>query len=1284
MKYLKHCLALLGLLTVLSAFPGTVNYTGNGTTARNMDDPANWDGALDDSADLVVDKTVLYAKGATELVFSTDLSVRSLTLTGFSAVDLFVNSGAKTLTLGEGGLVSDAVALCLNCRVVCSASQTWKVSGLATYFTIGGTSDRTLTISQETATANKNIVHRNSPQFPGSLVYHSIYKDSQIWACGNDKWAQNVTCETGAQDYKVFICPNARVRWRNLIPGNYSFGRNFYVHGWTSANGGDDSKLGEGMIVIDDSVSAGFGRTPFNQMGAGIEVATGGTFTPSTDTWMLGQYWSGGNHGLGSRFLVSGGTATVKRFNVGGTAKDNYSKAYDADRVVEVSSGTLTLTYSASVGGTETGYTDAGRNPAPYCQMLVGGGTVNVAPNQSSGKYADEGYGLNIAAYQNKILNWDNYKEMPTTPGVYTQTGGVVTAARVLFGAHAYCEGYGGKNGYLPALYDGFGLFDLRGGTFNLGFGQTFIGFGLGRNWNAAVSKNWTTGAELDDGVGSATGPAVGDSSYKIALAGGTLNVNVAFANTLAMTVPANGAGATLQTETSFVQNAPLAGHGTLRKAGAGLLKLTDACRFRGSLAVAEGAVILAGTNLVADAVSDDCCIWTADDAVQGLAEGDDVTEWTDSTGTYTAVLDDTGDASTGNKAPRAKLNTMNGHAALEFWRSGDTENYTHWNTNAAMIIKSNPLKGCTEFSMVAVLRPHRGGNGDGKTSDGLFASKTVLGTVYGNSAFALQHPGNINNRFCLTATQGNSGLMWVTSGTADDYQFKLDQTSVIIATMSGNKMTLSIDGRRDELTLPGDAADFPRIEGNTMFGICRNTWCGGPQRGFTGDIAEIRIYRNRALSAREENALAYSLLKKYDGSAGRLSDLYVVEAGRGDGGFADDLKPEAAVPEGPVADTVWSASDIVGYGEPGKEPELVAASMGGKDVARFDGTQFARVPKSTSPLSEIGEFTVQVVFRTVFDGVGGKNGDTGLGLVSTKQITDKSRNDFAMTFNRHGAIGCDIGNYNATFGDQKYLSYKPCHLNDGEGHVAVFGFSKSSKKLHRMTDGMYLLSKDSVSSASRSGYDVLIGALTPTNGFFKGDIAEIRVWTRALTRAEMLAASEKAASDYGFRLLAKEAFAADGLAHGLGATNITVAAGAKLLLPRSATAPLTLGAGQSISGEGVVAGTLKLGPGGVLDAAGDVLSKIENLVLAGGTVKIGAANQQTLAVHDLDVAAGGTLRVVGTLADKRSFLVYDSLVGDPSALTVVSDSGRVEVVNDVANKRLIAKPLRGLLLIVR
>ena len=50
----RSCISAVVLSAASMAFAATVNYTGNGTEARMISDPANWDGTVDETADLVV------------------------------------------------------------------------------------------------------------------------------------------------------------------------------------------------------------------------------------------------------------------------------------------------------------------------------------------------------------------------------------------------------------------------------------------------------------------------------------------------------------------------------------------------------------------------------------------------------------------------------------------------------------------------------------------------------------------------------------------------------------------------------------------------------------------------------------------------------------------------------------------------------------------------------------------------------------------------------------------------------------------------------------------------------------------------------------------------------------------------------------------------------------------------------------------------------------------------------------------------------------------------------
>lgn len=1284
MKCLKKSIAALFLLTAVTAFSGTVNYTAtSATNPADISDPVNWDGTVDETADLVISKSVLDGKSVTHLTLGGSISAHSLTLTGFSAVERFINpsSSSHSITLGEGGLSSDVLMFHPNCRVTTTASQTWYVRGLVTHYAISGVADQTLTISQENAEKSANIIHRVSPQYAGTLVYSKIYKDSNIWACGNDKWAQNVTCEQGLVDYKVFICPNARVRWRTLIPGSYTFGRNFYLNDWKKDNGGDETKLGQGMIVIDDNVGTLTSRNPFNMMGAGFEIADGGTFRFTQAIFGLGQFWSGGDLNTPTAFAVTGGSATIdKGLWIGLVSRDNYSDTVNGDKVVTISDGTVTVGEGARVGGAETAYVKNNavslQNPAPYCALNVEGGALNLSSTAGAAAYKTASHGLSIDSYECKINNYSNAEELPTAPGMYVQTGGVVTAARVMFGSTGSYN-----SGVTPALGDGFGVFDLRGGTFNLGNATAgCLGFDLGYNWNSPVSTNLATGAVTEDAVGY-------ESSYKIALGGGKLVVeNGDVRNELSVVVPNHGEAFELNTTKIFSQNAPLWGHGTLKKTGAGTVFLTDACRFEGSLDVREGMLAVLSEDFGAEPETSDCVVWRADDLVQaGKADGASIDSWWDGAHTYEATEDDSESEFTAHKLPLLRTNRMNGHAALEFWRS---ENKS---TNAALIVKSNPVKGCTNFTVAVVLNPPTGvsGNGDGVSWNGILYSKTILGTIVGNNCFALQHPGNIQNRFVMAASYvGGAGSQWVTAGETDGYRFVNDRPCVLIATLSGNKMSFSMDGHYEELTVTSDAANYPRhLNSDKAFGICRSMVDNGQQRGFVGDIAEIRIYRDRALTRCEHNALCASLMRTYANDRVRDEDVFVQCTASGAGGYAYNFTAEAPVATGPTPDVKWTAGDIVSLaGGAADAPTEVENVLNGKAVARFDGTQKVTVPAASSPFSNVGSFTAVVVFRTTAETEDAKVFDSGLGLLSTKQAT--SEKDLHLSLKRHGAIAGAVGESDSN--NRHNFEYKPCGLNDGEAHVVVFGYEQAAASvnlIHMMTDGRYQSKVlGTTAQPARGSFDLLIGARKATEGFFAGDIAEIQVFKSILSTNDMMKVSAKAAQDYAFQLLGKGKYDVSKLAgRGLGAKEISVAADAMLILPRSSSAPLTLTSGRTLTGAGTVSGTVKLGSGGVLDATVVAFSKIDNLVLAGGTVAFDAENPQILSVGDLDITVGGTLSVKGTLASNVAFISYDTLTGDLSNLTAVSETGgELKVINDSANRQLIIKPRMGLMLIVR
>jgi hypothetical protein len=64
--------------------------------------------------------------------------------------------------------------------------------------------------------------------------------------------------------------------------------------------------------------------------------------------------------------------------------------------------------------------------------------------------------------------------------------------------------------------------------------------------------------------------------------------------------------------------------------------------------------------------------------------------------------------------------------------------------------------------------------------------------------------------------------------------------------------------------------------------------------------------------------------------------------------------------------------------------------------------------------------------------------------------------------------------------------------------------------------DGAIVASQSSLCPEARGNYPFQIGAMTPTSYFFNGDIAEIQLYNRALTPAEIIRTDENLAATYG------------------------------------------------------------------------------------------------------------------------------------------------------------------------
>ena len=448
---------------------------------------------------------------------------------------------------------------------------------------------------------------------------------------------------------------------------------------------------------------------------------------------------------------------------------------------------------------------------------------------------------------------------------------------------------------------------------------------------------------------------------------------------------------------------------------------------------------------------------------------------------------------------------------------------------------------------------------------------------------------------------------------------------SVAIVSMSGNRVVYNFNNSFTNRTFETITGNFnPRfMNGNTKYPLyfgtsdvdgssCQAVRC------FGGYLYEVRFYKGRALTEAETRSVMDELTRKYH-KAARADDFLLASNGPAAASFADTR----TAPATKAADADWSPEfmdeTFNAWDANYNKPELVLDACNGKSALRFDAARntVLKVPAGANqdPIAGCQQFAVAIVFRTTTEGTGLADGSTGTGLYSS-MLAGYGHNsgcaNAAVTFREYGAVG----GYLATNHDGGSLvnPRKPCRLNDGLPHVAVFtgDASQGAKTFRLMVDGVYTENTLGYGVAW-PGYDSnrphVIGALRAGVGHFTGDIMGIAFWKSLLTEEEMLAICRKAAFDYDFNLKERRAFEmADLASRGISATNYTVAAGATLRMPLSATAPFTLGAGVTLAGDGAFEGSYRFGAGALLDFA-TLPAGIEDVQVAdGATVRFAAA----------------------------------------------------------------------------
>ena len=1261
---------LVAAIVGSTAFAGEIAFDGGPEgTGLELTAAENWDGDVLPGADDVA--VIPIGSEAKTLTMATDWSVKGLKFTSPSAKLTIGADSTTTLTIGADGIVvptsqSNANGLEFNVKLATSSDQTWNLGKqiLGTYATISG--DDVLVI-----TNLYNATHYAAPRYDGSIKYYgTVNAASTLSYREAAKWANDVSAYSTyeAMFYlqmdipdKVWSFSSVFPKGTRLAQGNSYLGVNLVAKSGTTAIYDDNA----GEIYLPNLSY----YSP--RVRAGDWQMDGGAITGKL-YWIVGSVSEAGKasmHMNGGEVMVPPSWGDEGAFVVGAANDWNENLMYQAG-------GTVGAPHTWIGGKWGTWEKRTG-----YSEYAMSGGSLH---HYNRATQATE---ICLAYYAN---NSDQCQ-----PGVFSQTGGDAYAS-VTFGGSTREASTDNKIGW------GFGLLRLAGGTFTLPTG----GITTHKSWNSTATSN---------------------SSYRVSLAGGTLKSEAAKISAQVDFAPGVS---TVETPKDVLFEGPVWGAGTLRKTGACDLTVVDASRLTGAIDVQEGSVTVLGAY--ADPDDATCIKWTGDSAMaNGYRDGDEVAEWPEANnggahkaGALTLPSGDNFVYQPG--LPKLVENAFNGHAGVKF-------------SSSAMAVpkEMNPLATQSVFSVAVVLRDRwqnygpssdrmgtTGLSGHDWGYNGMILGSCTIGGGWGFDGWGLAYSSvpqaqgailGLNSSYSLPSTRGGMGD---------------DAVHVIVATVDKGVGTLNVDGAfTNKVMLANRAAN---INDALYFGFNSNNdnlFSSEDKyraRTFNGTFAEVRCYPGRALDVCEQNALVRTLLAKY----GTVADVAKVTPGSADGVVTVADQPIADVPAATVtfdagdlalADGAevesWTSTDgekaflLAKGGAGATAPTFVKGGTGERPVVRFDAAAKTALGLEAASVPWAGQksLTAAVVFRTTTDGLDGINetyspgaAPKGRGILSSAGDKNNARNAMSVSLRTHGTVGAVCHNTGlSSVGSAvdtcvttlEIYRRKPCGLDDGALHVAVFSINENEggKAYYRVTvDGMLTETSGAAVPGDQGSFDLLLGSMNASlDKHFTGDIAEVQLFDRGLTRAQMDTLTESLCKKYGTRPLARRLYADGELtARGLGVTNVNVAAGAAFNVVRSATDPWTLRAGMTLTGAGRVNGSVRYGEGSVFDPGAE-RPAVEDLQIAdGATVRIGAGGLP----YDLTAVASvsGTVKLDVTALDLETLKARTKLaLFTPGA---VADGTTFELVGGADNMSagvrddgsLVLHIRRGTIMIIR
>lgn len=773
---------------------------------------------------------------------------------------------------------------------------------------------------------------------------------------------------------------------------------------------------------------------------------------------------------------------------------------------------------------------------------------------------------------------------------------------------------------------------DVAGGTFEAGgvkFGDAVDGLVT----NSFVTLN-VTGGEL--GVGE-KGLVLGSDSwtagladealygawYKVWLSGGRYRAFASHSNTVAVAMEGDRE-ICVEGGVKMEQMGMMSGAASLTKTGAGTLVLPEVCAWTGTTTVAEGVLASSGGRAPVPFIA-----FKADDLA--LSDGATVEEWQaiSSDGTRTNAFTKSISQGVGIPAlPKYRANRIGGHAAVVF--NGVNEGLAMTSGQNDNSSNTSPTFNASTLTVGVVFRASS--SSAGGTNDIAFGAGGIVSQCYRDS----------NSRWSLSVT--TNGI--VGSGVRPAYSLGTtvwsDRPSVFdgkphvafYSWTAGDKVRINLDGAWTEVA---DTSGAQYISRNRMLIGVGEHFNGGNLRYFGGEIAEIRIYKDQALSDDEVDAIGLGLAMEYGASylpssggvASAASETVALPDASGIW-CADDLSQTAgqevttwtdAVPGNgqafnrTVASGIAGENSISGTTAPTVSPE----TMNGHKAVRFDASRKTALAltgnnnNGTRYLGSSGKFTVALVARPF----GGTDGVAGLIGQSFVQSGGNSQNKWriGMEGNR-GVSPCDRVSVSIRDGLNAVVNTKgrPRFMFDGRPHVIICSIGTN---VTVNVDGIRSTYRGATQSGRTLNVRTTLGFLEKLTDivasvkFFSGDVAEVRFYKTNLSVAEQNAVGRELAAKYGADMGGFCAEAGTMFA----SPRVTVASGATLcgngdgfLIP----------SGTVLECAGRLVGRIVVGSGGVIDTIAAMPTADAQVVFApGGILRIGAgANGKTVPLH--------------------------------------------------------------------